>query len=434
MLIYLIYLLSAIILLLLFVKYELGIALYVAYVFLVPLRGLQLGGIVVGHNVVLVLSLILFWIKYGKFSRDYTRYLTPFLFMYIGQALCIPFQNSVEPLSFQLTRFRVDVLSLLFPLIVLINSQKSYYNMKYTKIMFYGAIFISSLYCISLATAFGQNPYIDDVIGSIRDIAEENDQSVIKAEGLRIFGYISSCFVTVTSYGEFLIPAFVYVFYDYLKSKNKSISRIALILLFICIIMCGSRSVVFTLILTAASYLVMNRQFKIMAYSALLIFAIVMTMYIAIPTYVDFIMSVTSDTAAGSSTDMRMNQFMACLDELKENPLFGHGYYWTGWYISEFDFHPQMYCFESIIIQVLCNYGIAGVVIWTLFSLAYFRNAKRLSSGDSATFQCLMCLLFGYLFLTFFTGDFGGFSVMTKIYTLMICSVNFHMPKSNSLV
>lgn len=419
MILVLISILSAIIILGLLVKYELGISAYIVYLFCVPLITIYFFRYQFGLNVISLLALALFIVKYKKPDKINNQLLYPFYFLYVTLGLCIPFHWEM-PFFSQLAYWEYDLTGLILPFVIVnvTNSKNSHAN--WFTWSFYVAIFINTIYHSTLLSSFGVNPYIDDVINSVRN-GVEKDFSFLEGEGIRVFGYISSCFRTVTNYGAFLIPAVVFVFDDYQKHR-KLISLVAFIMLCICIITCGSRSVLYAFVLMIAFYMYLKRNFKILAYTSILSFVVILIINYFIPSFGAFVFSFNSTEIAGSTTDMRYDQYIGCYHEFINNPL-GNGYGWSNWYkATHGGRHPVLYGFESLPIQVISESGILGILIWTNFASKYYKKVKNAFTTDLITRDSLLLLLFGYFALTFFTGDYGGMRNVMIVYALIICN------------
>lgn len=398
-------------------KYEIGIASYFVYLYCVPLVTLYVYSYQFGLNLVVFLALLLYIIKYRSFHRKYTKFLYPFFFLHAFLGLLIPLHIYDTPFSFQLDNWRYTVTGLILP-IILVNFQPLKTSIsKYLFTAIYISVFINTIYTLTLLDTFGVNPYIDDVINPLR-AGSDKDLSFLEEEGIRIFGYVTACFQTVTSYGAYLIPVGCFVFWDYLK-RRKMYSIIALILIAISVMVCGSRSVLYTLILLVALYLLLNHNYKTLGYIVGIVAIVSIVIITYLPDYVNFILSFNSKEIAGSSTSMRSDQYLCCFEELLKDPL-GKGYNWSNWYKINYGSHPRMRGFESLPIQILCENGIPGLVIWIIFGIKCLKTITRNFKADKITRDSLFLLFSGYFILTLFTGDYGGLQNLIIIYALII--------------
>lgn len=402
-------------------KYELGIASYLVYLFCVPLVTLYVYSYQFGLNLIVFLSLFVYLIKYKSFNKEYTQHLYPFFFLYVALGLLIPIHIFDTPLGFQFDSWRYAIISLIIPLLI-VNIQSGNDKVsKYINVAIYLSIFINTIYTLTLLGSFGVNPYIDDVISPLRK-GSDKDLSFLEEEGIRLFGYVTACFRTVTAYGAFLIPVACLVFRDYLFKKSI-VNITALVLIAISIMVCGSRSVLYTLIILVAFFLYLNHNYKILGYSTLILSVVVFLIYHFIPEYVNFIFSFNSTEIVGSTTDMRWDQYACAFDELIKDPL-GKGYNWTNWYKVNYGAHPRMRGFESLPIQVLCENGIPGLIIWIVFGVMYVKRTYKNFAADKITRDTLLMLFVGYFVLTLFTGDYGGLHVVAVIYAIMVSKSN----------
>lgn len=413
-----------IVLISLFLKYNVGVGLFMLYLFLVPTYSLVFGSFAVGQNTVflLVLVLLLIW-SYNRVGtkNNAISLMLPFLIPFVSQAVLIPFHFSEMPIESQLDNFRVDLMAMFLPFaiisIIFLNkkNQALYVNLLYV------AIAVSSLYTLFLLTMVGQNPYIDS-IGSLLYTYDDTGQERVLEEGIRIFGYISSVYAHVTEYGVFLIFSSVFLLRQFSRDKTW-VPKVLYGLVLVCVFVCGSRSVLMAEGVVVLAFLLQQRRFKIFFAVAVLLFLLSLIIQTFLPDYLLYISSIRDDALAnGSSVEMRIEQFRGCIESIQNNPLFGNGYAWTGWYRNTIGRHATMLSFESCLIQILCNNGIMGIVIWSSFVSVLLRNVKKNFSGNKDIYQSAVLLLVGYFSYTFFTGDYGTFRVMMIFYALIVAN------------
>lgn len=120
----------------------------------------------------------------------------------------------------------------------------------------------------------------------------------------------------------------------------------------------------------------------------------------------------------GSSMDMRWEQLQGCFAEVKDIPVFGHGYGWTWNYLRANTIHPIILAFESLIYVVICNEGIYfGLSLWTVFLFLLIKNIHSLSYWKHRTL--LTTLTIGYITYATVTGDYGYMQYFILFYVLM---------------
>lgn len=411
---------SVIILLSIFYKIEWGVGFLMLYLFLVPTYSLVFGTFSIGQNVFFLLLLLMLLLNKRGIKNNYLSMIIPFVMLFVTQAVLIPFHFSDMPFEDQLSNFRVDLMSLLLPYAIICmalsnrNSSTLYVNLLYI------AIAVSSLYTIFLLSMLGQNPYIDSIENLLKSYDDSGQERVLE-EGVRLFGYISSVYVRATEYGVFLIFSSVFLIRQFSRD-NTWIPRVLYGLVLVCIFVCGVRSALMAEGVVVLAFLLQQRRFKVFGAAAVVIVILGFLINTFLPDYLQFIMSIRGDSVAGSSLDMREEQLMGCIESLQNNPLLGHGYGWTSWYLRTIGHHTTMLSFESCIIQILCNNGIMGLVIWSSFVVVLLRKIKKIISGNKSFYQSIVLLLVGYFSYTFFTGDYGAFRVMMIFFAIFIAN------------
>lgn len=415
---------SVIVVLLLFLKYDWGVGFFMLYLFLVPTYSLVFGSFAIGQNVVFLFLflLLIVWVSdKGGIDNKTISMIMPFVLLFVTQAVLIPFHFSEMPLVNQLDSFRVDLMALFLPFTIMCIVQQNKQSSALYVNLLYIAIAVSSLYTLFLLTMIGQNPYIDS-IGSLLATHDDSGQEKVLEEGVRIFGYISSVYAHVTEYGVFLIFSSVFLLQQFPRDKTW-VPRVLYGLVLVGVFVCGSRSVLMAEGVVVLAFLLQQRRFMFFFVAAILLVLLIFLIQTFLPEYLLYISSISDDTvASGSSIGMRLEQLEGCLKSIKNNPIFGNGYGWTGWYRNTIGRHPTMLSFESCLIQILCNNGIMGIVIWASFVVVFLRNIKKNFSGNKNLYKSAVLLLVGYFSYTFLTGDYGTFRVMMIFYAIMVAN------------
>ncbi len=403
-------------------KYEWGISIYFLYLFLVPFYYLYFGSFIIGENLFSLIILIVFiiWsLNKGGVNKICLSIISPFLFLFIIQAILIPFHSSKMPLSAQLNVFRIDIMRVFLPFVILSIVTYDKHNSKLITRAMYVTILISALYGIFLISMPGHNPYIETINHILN--YDLRDQEAILDEGLRTFGYISSVYPHVTEFGYFLIFSSVYLLYR-LKRDKTILPKVLLGLVLVCAVVCGSRSVLMAEGIILVVYLCYNHQFKILITGLALGAVAFLLILHFMPNYLLFLNSIGDTSANGSSINLRIEQFQGCLQSLKSNPVFGLGYGWAGWYRTTIGRHPTMLSFESNLIQILCNNGLVGLIIWGTMVFLVFKQLSKYFNGNTELKNAIVLLLIGYFGYTFFTGDYGTFQAMMVFYALIFAN------------
>lgn len=408
----------ALIILMFFAKMRTGICLYVAYMILVPYMNINLG-IKLQWNMVNILLLVAFFISCykGKKTPISFKPYWPFLFLYLAQLLEMPFQHDV-PFDYSFNSFRLNLMSYLILPFVIWN-----YSAKDPKLS--GQLRKTVLICICIAFGYGlflttiggQNPYQMMLMAANGEVWNVDYAEV---GGGRIFGRISSVFGHPMTYGLFLGLALIYV-YSVRESLNKYVGMFLILGIIAAIFLCGIRSPIGALFATVLIFLLLNHKVKLMIQVAIvgcLGYAIISSVP-DLNSYVESIFSDDKSEVAGSSMEMRMTQFEGCLTEIRNNPIFGKGYDWVGYYKTNFGDHPVILAFESLSYVVLCNSGFLGVVIWIVFLVKLYQNMRK-NVKNRDTLIMVLVLMAYYLAYSMITGEYGYMKYYLLFYTFIL--------------
>ena len=412
----------ALIILMFFVKLRTGICLYVAYMILVPYMNINLG-INLQWNMVNTLLLVAFFFSCykGKKAPISFKPFWPFLFLYVAQLMEMPFQHDV-PFDYSFNSFRLNLMSyMILPFVI--------WNHAATDPELSGQLRKTVLICICIAfgyglfltTTDGQNPYQMLIMAAN---GEEWNAGYAAVGGGRMFGRISSVFGHPMTYGLFLGMALVYV-YSVRECLNKYVGVVLILGIIAAIFLCGIRSPIGALFATVLVFLLLNHKVKLMIQVAIvgcLGYAIISSVP-DLNSYVESIFSDDNSEVAGSSMEMRMEQFEGCLAEIRNNPIFGKGYDWVGYYKTNFGDHPVMLAFESLSYVVLCNSGFLGVVIWVVFLIRLYQSMKR-NVKNKETLIMVLVLMAYYLAYSMITGEYGYMKYFMLFYTLILLEDN----------
>ena len=354
-----------------------------------------------------------------KHSYKITFYLfRPFLFLYIGLIILIPFQSGM-PVINMILGWIVNIINGFIVSFVISNLLLYYPNA--TKYFHYAILSV-----IAIALFYGTflmfwmesiNPY-QILMATINDVNLEENYYEITDD--RIFGRISSVFESPQAYGFFLTMSFIYLLAMW-RNIPKLIVILLDILLFINIIGCGVRTAIATTLVCAAFYFIKNISPKMILSLILLgtVCMIAISQSRWLEQYINSTVNVkkTEDTG-GSSVGMRIIQFDACLDEISDCFIQGKGYGWHGYYRETKGSHPIILAFESLLFMVLCDCGLVGLIIWSAFVFLFVKRAK----GQSKTY--IVMTIIAYLTYTLITGDYGYMRYFTLFYVLLYFGIN----------
>lgn len=405
-----------------FFNIRLGAALYLAYVILVPIYDVTLGGIHIGQNIIrtlLIISLI-YDFKLRHHYKFSWKLFAPFIIYYIIEFVLIPFQSGT-PLSWMYNSWRQSVMNTLFGTFFVYNVVSRYPNsIKLFRLSLILSILIAGIYGLYLTTTGGVNPYISLVILSTGTEQDVEDKLAYFMADDRMFGRISSVFLHPMSFGLFIGMSFVYVFS--IRSKLKKWLLITLMtILALDALFCGVRSCIGGLVVAVAFYLVFSRNIKV-GLITLIIGLLAYNVILQIPEMSDYLGSFadihnTKSNINGSSIDQRMHQLDGCLNEISNNPLLGKGYDWNGYYHNKFGDHPVIYAFESLIFVVLCDNGFLGLLIWAFLIYLVIKNNHRSKLADKYVADAIFVFYISYSCIT---GEYGYMQYFLLFYICLI--------------
>ena len=423
------------IVIMLFWRFRIGVAAYLAYIFLVPymkitIGGLsELGGFTLQWNIINILTLVAFFLhRQATYNEDFEydwRPMLPFALYFGVSLLLMPFQDGV-PIGSAFSMWRVQAMKyLILPFVIWNDVRTDYNSLKLYRNVTIACIWIAVLYGLYLTTMPGINPYmitISAANGEQFNLAYAagnsgmGDNTDLNED--RLFGRISSVFNHPMTFGLFLGFS---LFYLYRNKENINKWLLYGLTLFIItdIIVCGVRSVFGATIIAIMFLLIQTRSFKLffsLAAGVCLLWTLV-TYIPSLNNYLGSVFDSDSSNVGGSSLQMRLSQLDGCFQEIQNTIIEGKGYGWTGYYISHYDEHPTMLHFESLILVILCNSGIIGMILWLTFGIIIMRY-NNWSERSIATL--LNSLLVFYIAYACITGEYGYMQYFILFYILML--------------
>lgn len=399
-----------------FIKLKWAVALFIAYIMLVPYINLGLPGLGTGDNLI---RLIMLLCCCKEIIRSRLRFcfrpLIPFLLYFMVCFLLIPFQDGV-PMGHMLTEWRKDAMNVLLLPIIIWNLVRidSTSVVLFRNVMIV-CIVVSIGYGLYLTTLGGWNPYTMYFLQFREDFT--NFESYYEASGQgRLFGRISSVYIHPMNFALFIGLAFIYLY-----SIRYHLGKIALMILlcstFIMAIVCGVRSVLGGLLVALIYYLLKKRSFKL--FFSIILIGIILAFSISfMPDVSSYLSSMSSgENVRGSSIEMRLEQLEGAFGEASKSPLSGLGYKWTDYYQSTKGDHPVCLAFESLIFVIICNSGLIGVVLWIYLILSVFSILKRMKVRE---IDLVRSLLVYYISYSMITGEYGYMKTFLIFYILML--------------
>lgn len=412
-----------------FWRFRIGVAGYLAYIFLVPYMKIDFGAFTLQWNLInIILLLAFFFHRQQHYDDDFEydwRPLLPFVIYFGVSLLIMPFQDGL-PFSEAINTWRTQVMKyLILPFVIWNDIRTDYNSLKLYRNVTIGCIIIAVIYGLYLTTIPGINPYI--IVLSEANGEEFNlayaagnsalDDNTTLSEG-RLFGRISSVFSHPMSFGLFLGFA---LFYLYRNKENISIWLLYIftLLIFTDIIVCGVRSVIAASFIAIFFMLTQIRNIKLLMIIAIGSYAIwtLITYIPSLNSYLGSMVDQASSNVQGSSTEMRLTQLYGCIQEIQETYLEGKGFGWTGYYISNYGGHPSMLYFESLIFVILCNSGIIGIFLWMMMGFSILKYNNYSERPVAAMLNSLFVFYIAYACIT---GEYGYMQYFILFYILML--------------
>lgn len=403
-----------------FIRLKIGVAIYLAYLFLIPYMNINFLGLNLSYNFVNTLVLMAFIVEFkykNKRKIDWVLF-KPFFIFYLLLMLAIPFQEGLS-ISIAFNNFRLDVMSFLMLPFVLYNIIKNDVGaIKLYRNIAVVCVIIIAVYGLFLTTTNGLNPYI--IIMASLNNAEFNEEYVTIGGG-RMFGRLSSVFTHPMTFALNLGFSLIYIYS--LKDKISKWWLIPiLIMVSINVFTCGIRSVIGGLGIVILYYLIASKNIKVL-FGTCIVGSIGYFIISRIPEMASYVSSIadvnaTKTDIGGSSIEMRIEQLYGCFDEISDCTLLGKGYGWTSYYMSIYKNHPVMLAFESLIYVVLCNWGLWGVLVWSIFLYQWYRRTHQRCNAKEIIMPVSLMLF--YIAYSCITGEYGYMKYFLLFYVLMM--------------
>lgn len=411
----------AIVAILSFTNFRMGLAAYMLYLFLVPYMSLNIGGFTFGWNYVNAIVILGFYLYWKKNNKNHIRLdiapFRPFLFYFIIIFIITFFQNKT-PWNIQFTVWYQTLFQTLPLPIILWNTVRIAPRslITYRKIVLF-SIAIAIVYGLLLTTMGGHNPYLEAVTAA--NNAEFNFEYSQGADSGRKFGRIYSCFVHPMAFGLFLGLSAIYAFFMR-KIIGERVFRILLVVIVLDILFCGVRTVIAGVSIAIAYYLLRTIKF-VDVFKITIVLGITYFIVVHVPYLNEYIGSIFDSSGSGevrgSSLEMRLIQLEGCFLEIKDNLFLGNGYGWVNMYTTMYGDHPIILAFESLIFVVLCNNGLLGIIIWIIFILGMLYNNKKIFYNNR---HILNTLVVFYIAYSCITGEYLYMKLVLLIYTAII--------------
>lgn len=403
-------------------KIKYGVALFLAYMILVPVVMITIGDRMWGANVVNTAFLLSYFVYFIRNKRKVDiKPFIPFIVYFMMTLLVMPLQTGM-PMVEMFDQWRKDLMLYLFLPFVMWNVMKDDpSSVKLFRNSVLVGIVVAVAYGLFLTTMPGENPYQMLMLLMSGVGGDVNWYSYYGAfDSGRLFGRISSVFQHPMQFAFFLGLALIYVF-GVREKLSKAFFSIVMLALVIMSMICGVRSVLGGLAVALAYYLVVGRNAKV--FGSILVFGFVAILIVSqIPELSAYLGSIadfnnTKGAVAGSSVEMRMDQLYGAVEEVHANPVWGLGYSWTTYYQSLFGDHPVCLAFESLLYVIICNFGISGFFIWGILAILIIWNNFRFNLKEKVVVDALFVFYVAYSGIT---GEYGYMKLFLIFYILLL--------------
>jgi len=424
-----IYFFAISIIILSFINFKLSIALYIAYLILVPYLQFNVAGVPLSYNVIntLLLLILFYHFQIKRKIKLSFKAINPFLFLYLSLLILTLFEW-VTPLNVQFNYWRISFMQTCIISFIVWNIALADQDfLIYFKWAFIISISIALVYGLFLSQMDGFNPYTS-LITNHFGITDSADIYSTEAESRLAFstaGKIQSTMIHPMTYGLLLCFMFIIFSIIYSKTKNK-IYWILLVFIGFNILISGVRTGIAALTIGFAYFLIRYRKTKLLIWTFVLLsgFIIVIksndNLSSLFSTFTD--VSGSIEDIKGSSISMRLYQLQGAIEEIKGYEIIGKGYGWNSYYQSLHGEHPTLLAFESLIFIVLCNSGIIGSLIWIIFFMLLFRLNRKILELKIDIFL-IDTFIIVYAAYAIGTGEYGYIQIFALYYTFLLAYV-----------
>jgi hypothetical protein len=354
---------------------------------LTPIADISLNTAVIGVLILFVLrDLLTRHVQIRQFGDSYIKY----IFLYVLAFIIIFIFATKSDVSFQLNRLIQFCITDFIPVIIFVLEIKNIKQLNLTLKVFMICSLVTCIYGI-FTLFLGNNPYVD-FINSYYGW-RDSDFTELMHSGLDIrrgFYTTSGTFTHANGWGYFLPIAFVLVFF-YNSIKKTKIAVLTLILLAISIIICGKRTAIGSFAGFGILYFLLGKWKNKMKIGFIFIVGLLFaTLFLdsfsefnQVKKLVDSSLFFWNDNLAntndigGSNWQMRVDQMTYCFALIRDNLLFGKGFGWTLYYLSNFGPHPILMGFENIISDAVSNGGICGLLLWIFIFYSSYKYSSK---------------------------------------------------------
>ncbi len=380
-----------------------GFGLFVAVRILIPeiVRTPGLEVLSLNSTLIMIVGLSAFMKNFKSMWRTVWKdKFVKFLLFFIAYSIITLPLAEYENLEGQFGGVRQFFFTDILPIIIGCTTITSKKDFEIVVTVFLGATSLCCLYGI-LEFLMGANPYVLSIklMYRYKDLISANDVST--DFGGRGFGS-SGTFVHANGYGYFISMSIPLCLYLIQKNYKRKMALLTLLLLIVNMFLCKKRSPLVTMAAFFGLWMLLNKEKDKWRNNAKILgIALMGLLCIEIIPYFENLRNMVNTSlifwddkmlahsdVGGSNMELRIRQVFYPFVEVANNPLFGHGANWSGWYLSEYELHPVLYGFETLFSSAVCDYGVIGYILYyLLFKKAYRYSHPFKSSGTN--FQLL---------------------------------------------
>ena len=209
--------------------------------------------------------------------------------------------------------------------------------------------------------------------------------------------FTTSTFVSTNSFGYFIGLSFPFVAFLLSKGIYKKYSEVTLVLLAVCSLMGKKRTTIVVLLCYALLWFVsgnIKKRIKYLLFS-IPVLIIMLGVIFTVPSFEsvknviitsvffwnDSVYNSVTLGNGGSNWALRLRQLAYPFVEVKDNPIFGHGFGWCSWYLARGVIHPILFGFESLPAQAVCEFGLAAFILYPLLFMGLYKFADAKSKN-----------------------------------------------------
>lgn len=208
------------------------------------------------------------------------------------------------------------------------------------------------------------------------------------------------------------IYAVLLIAYKVKYIHSLKLLKSVIVLCFVTVFLTGARSCMIGICL--CSLMLCSNIGKQIKYSFLYLSLLLLT-YVFVGGYICEILNSIfyTDNIEGSNVDMREGQFLISLGYMFQSPIYGNGIGYL-WDIVQSDLDSELYGAESIWFNVIADYGILGLVSYTIIFLAPAIYSWKKDN------KCILFYIFGCLTINTMSSIPGVQPILMIAYVIII--------------